>query len=99
MKTNEKTLSTVMQKLHEQGFTAQFALQKEEVEVLGRGDKFLPTQLKIVARYHFDGMTNPSDEADLFAIKAQDGTQGTLVVSGQTEHHSTLQKIPIEEEN
>jgi hypothetical protein len=42
-------------------------------------------------------MTNPSDQATVFAIRASDGIHGTLVMSNSAEHNQNvglIQKIP-----
>jgi len=32
--------------------------------------------------FRFEGLTNASDEAEIFVIEAKDGTKGTLVLAG-----------------
>lgn len=58
----------------------------------GKGE-FQPNQLTIVDYVRFDGMTDPEDESELFVLTADDGTQGTLVMSYSAEHSQNVELI------
>ncbi len=97
MKTNERTLSSVMSELNEIGFKEQFILDGDKIKAIASKKLYQPKELKIAGEYRFDGMTNPSDESELYALVAMDDIKGTLVVSGGVkteENHSLIQKIP-----
>ncbi|KYG75632.1 MULTISPECIES: hypothetical protein [Roseivirga] len=99
MKTNEETLSQVMATLNERGYKEQFELTEDGVNALASKQKFKPTDLKIIKKYRFDGMTNPGDESTLYSLESKGGLKGTLVISGDVnseEHQTVLNQIPEE---
>lgn len=99
MKTNEETLSVVMDRLGQNGFKEQFELTQEGVKGISSGETFSAEELKILHRYRFDGMTSPSDESMLFALETKDGVKGTLVLSGDVhseQNQSVVNRIPSE---
>ncbi|WP_462316963.1 phosphoribosylpyrophosphate synthetase [Marinilabilia sp.] len=92
------TLSEAINALNKEGFTEDFRATEECVEALGSKKKFDPEDLTIVRSYRFEGPTDPADEMVCFALKAKDGTMGTLVMSFNSEHSQaieTVQKIPV----
>lgn len=100
MKTNEETLSQVMATLNERGYKEQFELNEKGVRALSYKKDFKPNELKIVKKYRFDGMTNPSDESTLYSLETNTGLKGTLVVSGDVnseKHQAVLNEIPSKE--
>lgn len=97
MKTNESTLSQVMETLNERGYKEQFEITEKGIKALLSKQEFEPKDLKIVKQYHFDGMTDPGDESTLYALESKGGLKGTLVVSGDVnseEHQTVLKQIP-----
>lgn len=92
MKTYNKSLSQVMNQLHEEGYKEQFKLINNEVLAISEKQSFKPNELKIVDKFQFDGMTNPSDESTLYAIKSSDGLKGTLVLAGTANAQQDLIK-------
>lgn len=88
-----------MNRLGQKGFKEQFELTEKGVKGISSGETFSAKELKILHRYRFDGMTNPSDESMLYALKAQNGVKGTLVISGDInleQNQSILNDIPSE---
>lgn len=75
------TLLTSINELESRGFAAQFYIEGSRIKVSGSDTTYLPAQLKIVENHRFEGMSNPSDSSQLFALVAEDGLKGTLVVS------------------
>lgn len=99
MKTNEETLSIVMDRLGKNGFKEQFGITNKGLKMISSGKVLPPKELKIKHRYRFDGMTNPDDESILYALESQNGIKGTLVVSGNVhseQNQSILNRIPSE---
>ena len=97
MKTNERTLSVVMNELLEKGYKDQFELEEDGLKSVSNQKVFDPKDLLIVEKFKFDGMTSPSDESQLFAIEVKNGPKGTLVTSRQTDNLSVLKRIPMAE--
>ncbi|PWE01267.1 phosphoribosylpyrophosphate synthetase [Marinilabilia rubra] len=91
------TLSEAINTLIKEGFDENFRATEECVEALSSKKKYAPDALTIVKSYRFEGPTDPADEMVCFAIKANDGIKGTLVMSFNSEHSQaieTIQKIP-----
>lgn len=94
------TLSEVVDALTEDGFTENFKAQETHIQGLYSKKHYKPDQLKILDKYRFEGMTNPSDQSELFAIEASDGTRGTLTMNYSAESSQNVDLIiKIEELN
>lgn len=92
------TLSGAIKRLNEQGFTDDFKAEEDYIIALYSKHKYQPDELTIVRAYRYDGATNPQDETEVFAIKANDGIKGTLVMSYSAEHNQNtdlIRKIKI----
>lgn len=72
------TLIACMNHAEELGFTTQFKAMPEGLLSLSTQRIFQPAQLKVIHFYRFEGESNPSDNAIVYAIDA-DGEKGTLV--------------------
>jgi len=94
MKTNNfDTLSQAVNSLTENGFTEDFKAEEKYIKALYSKNKYLPKELLITETYRFDGMGSPEDETELFAIIANDGTKGTLVMSYGAQHNQNVELI------
>lgn len=90
------TLMLAVDDLTAKGYTESFKAGKDKVTGLYSKIDFAIDDLRIVKTYRFDGMTNPEDDVELFAIVAKDGTMGTLVFPYAAEHdqnEDTIKKI------
>lgn len=67
--------------LTKSGYSDDFKLQDNHILGVYSKKKYQPSQLTIKEVHRFDGMTNPSDESEVFAIEASDGNKGTMVLS------------------
>ncbi len=75
------TLSEAIRKLEERGFSAQFKLEPNGLKSLESGQIYLPENLKIVEYHRFEGMSNPSDMSVIFALVAESGELGIIVMN------------------
>ncbi len=73
------TLTEALNGLKEQGFTRDYNLQPNHLLCTADKGKLSPDQFEIVQVYRFEGMTDPDDEAVLYAIEETNGKRGTLV--------------------
>lgn len=74
-----KTLSECMASLNRHGFTANFILEERGLKA-AEGDKiYSPEQIHIVNFFRFEGESDPADMSILYAIRTDDGLQGTFV--------------------
>lgn len=75
------TLSTAINELGKRGFTHNFSVNKNGQLEGQKGICFSPTEVDLVEFHRFDGMTNPSDDSILYAVKTTSGLKGTVVDS------------------
>lgn len=92
------TLSIAVDMLTKEGYTEDFKAEENYIIALYSKREYSPEDLKIVNIFRFEGMTNPEDEVELFAIVANDGTRGTLVMSYSAEHFQNVELIKQIEE-
>ncbi|WP_027418169.1 hypothetical protein [Crocinitomix catalasitica] len=90
---NFDTLSTAVDALTKNGFKESFKAEEDCIRALYSKNTYQPNQLTIVNTFRFEGMTNPQDNMELFAIEAEDGLKGTLVMSYSAEHSQNVELI------
>lgn len=71
------TVSEAVNGLRKRGFTLDFNLQ--ENCLICHGHKLNPEDFEIVEVYRFEGMTDPADEAVVYAVSSDKGVKGVLV--------------------
>ena len=71
------TVTEAVNGLRKRGFKLDFNL--EENCIVCQSDKFNPEDFEIVEVHRFEGDTDPSDEAIVYAIKSASGHSGILV--------------------
>ncbi len=92
------TLSEAINTLTQEGYEEDFEARDNCIKALYSKKEYQPSELKIMASYRFEGMTNPEDQATVFTIEATEGTKGTLVMSYSAEHNQNeelIKKIPM----
>ena len=72
------TLSASVNKLVEEGYTANFTVDEKGLTTAEDGKHYKPDQVHIKNFYRFEGESDPADSAILYAIELNDGTKGTL---------------------
>jgi len=92
---NYDTLSIAVDALTKEGFIEDFKAEENCIKALYSKKEFQPEDLTIVKSFRFEGMTNPDDESELFAIVAIDGTKGTLVMSYSAKHSQNVALIKL----
>ncbi|WP_417886168.1 phosphoribosylpyrophosphate synthetase [Zunongwangia sp.] len=74
------TLSQAINKLKlEEGYEHDFNLRDEEIELKSSETTFAAHEFEVDKVLRFEGMSNPDDNAILYAITTADGKKGTLV--------------------
>ena len=71
------TMSEAVNGLKKRGYELDFNLQ--ENCLICHGDKFNVDDFEIVEVYRFEGNSDPSDEAVVYAIESKSGIKGVLV--------------------
>ncbi len=91
------TVSEAVNGLKKRGFTVDFNLQ--ENCIVCNDDKFNVDDFEIVEVYRFEGNTDPSDEAIVYAIQSVNGLNGVLVngygISADTMSSEMVKKLSI----
>ncbi|MDR9399396.1 phosphoribosylpyrophosphate synthetase [Salibacter sp.] len=87
------TLSEAVDTLTKEGFNDDFKSEDESIRAIYSKKSFRPDELKIVEVCRFEGESNPADSTEVFAIEANDGTKGTLVMSYSAAHSQDVDLI------
>jgi len=73
------TLSEAVAGLNISGYTLDFNLQCNSIYCKELDRSFKPEDFNIAAFYRFEGNTDPSDEAIIYALETASGHKGILV--------------------
>ena len=74
------TMTEVINKLRKEGYTEDLNLRKDCLECSGTDFKMFHDEFVIDNVYRFEGMTDPADEATVYAISSpKHGIKGILV--------------------
>lgn len=96
-KSHYSTVSEAINKLRLDGYVTDFNL--EENYITGNKEKFNVEDLEIVDVYRYEGDSDPSDEAIVYAIESKSGVKGILVngygISSDSLTASLIEKIRI----
>ncbi len=94
-KTHYDTVSKAIEALRRQGFITDFNIE-ENVLACTEG-KFAASDFDIVDVYRYEGISDPGDEAAVYAIKSLSGEKGILVtgygISADTSDAELLEKL------
>lgn len=74
-----KSLSSCLNKMVEDGYSADFKATDEGLFRLDTHKVYFPNDVKVVNFYRFEGPSNPEDNAILYVIETSDGVKGTLI--------------------
>lgn len=77
----EDTLSAALERLRKAGYTEDFHATAGGLRPRGREEVIPPERVVVEDLVRFEGITNPDDEAVLFAVRAEpEGPRGTYTV-------------------
>ena len=76
---NMDTLSQVMARNRQDGYTADFTLQAEGLHCNENDHVYTPKDLHIVAHHRFEGVSDPGDMSAIYLIESNDGIKGLIV--------------------
>ncbi len=78
--TDYTTVSNALNSLKERGFNRDFNIDFDKLICVDTGEHLNPVDFEITEVYRFEGESNPSDEAVVYAVESKDGhMKGTLV--------------------
>lgn len=78
-KVNMESLVSVLSSLTVSEFVTQFKVTKQGLVSMTTQKTFQPAEIEILHFYRFEGESNPSDNAILYAIETNDGEKGTII--------------------
>lgn len=91
------SLVTVLAAVEKLGFQSQFEVSGQNLISLKTKKQFLPSEVKIVHYYRFEGASNPDDSSIMYAIETNSGEKGTLVngygVSANSDTGNFMQNV------
>lgn len=73
------TLVEAINALRKKGYDQDFNLRETCIECASSKQQLSPSEFEITEVHRFEGMTNPSDQAILYAIESKHGLKGLLV--------------------
>src|SRR6266496_691567 len=73
-----KTLSSVLNKKIQDGYTENFKVIEEGLQSLETEKIYKPEEVHIINFFRFEGASDPSESAILYVIETDDGAKGTL---------------------
>ncbi|MDT0649671.1 phosphoribosylpyrophosphate synthetase [Autumnicola edwardsiae] len=96
------TLSQALNKLKlEEGYEFDFNLLDEKIEIKSLNESYGVEDFDVDKVLRFEGMSNPDDNAILYAISTNNGKKGVLVdgygVSGGQVSKEMLKKLDLKE--
>lgn len=78
---NYESLSVAIDALTKEGYTEDFKAEEKFIKGLYSKKEYNPEDLKIIATYRFEVLSDPDDQTVLYVIQANDGTKGTLAAA------------------
>ncbi|MEO8513504.1 MAG: phosphoribosylpyrophosphate synthetase [Ignavibacteria bacterium] len=98
-----KTVLEITDSLKEEGFIHDFSIKDDSITVDSGKQAYAPEELMIEKTERYEGDSNPSDNAIIYAITAKDGIKGILTDSYGIYSDPRLAKIiasiPLREEH
>ena len=76
-----ETLAQAIDRLTAAGYTDDFRAESDGLHAVYGGCVHQPEELMIEEVVRFEGITNPDDEAILFALRCSDGMKGTYTTA------------------
>jgi hypothetical protein len=78
-KNEMSTLTSCTNHLLKEGFSENFLPKHSGIEAPTTGKLYVPSEVRVVNFYRFEGESDPADNAILYAIETNDGVKGLLV--------------------
>lgn len=98
-----KSVLEIIESLRAEGYIYDFSIKIDELCCSSEGFIYEPEDLIIEKTERYEGDSNPSDSAIIYAITAKDGTKGVLIDSYGAYADPKLAKIigdiPVREEH
>lgn len=76
-----QTLSEALSHAMQEGYTANFRIEEDGLRDCGEDKLHSPSSVEIDSTYRIEGLSDPADQANVYALRLSDGSRGTLVES------------------
>lgn len=83
--------------LTKKGYTETFITESNKLKGLKCKRMYAAESLKVVQTFRFEGQTNPSDQSELMAVEANDGTKGMIITTYSYDNNldpDVIKRIP-----
>lgn len=98
-----KSVLEIIESLRAEGYIYDFSIKNDELCCSSEGFIYEPEDLIIEKTERYEGDSNPSDSAIIYAITAKDGTKGVLIDSygayADPKLANIIGDIPVREEH
>ncbi len=74
-----RTLTEAMEDFRTRGYVDEFAIDEKGLKLVGSDRVYEPETLTIVEHHRFEGESNPSDMAVIYAMESDDGQKGYYI--------------------
>ncbi len=98
-KSDMTTMTGCMNKLQSDGFTENFVAAEKGLQAPSSEKFYIPSEVKILNFYRFEGESDPADNAIVYAVETNDGIKGMLVDSYGASANSFVSKFITEVED
>ena len=96
-----KTVTEILEMLREQHYIHNLIIKEGKIVTDPEGDELKPEDLIIECTYRYEGDSDPSDSAIVYAITAKNGLKGVLVdsygVNADPQLAQIIGSIPLRE--
>lgn len=96
-----KTVSELIELLRKNNYSSDFVIKNNKISSKSTGEMFEPEDVIIEVTYRYEGESDPSESAVVFAIRAKSGTKGILIDSygaySDPELANIIADIPVRE--
>ncbi len=103
MNNEMKTVSEIIDKLRNEGYTHDFKIEDGLILCESDGIGYKPGEVIIENTQRYEGDADPSDNSIIYAITAKDGDRGILIDSygtySEPEVAKIIASIPVREEH
>lgn len=86
-----ETIARVVDRLTKEGYSEQFRAEAEGLRAV-HGGTYAPEEVVVEKMARFEGISDPDDEAVVFAVRAPDGTRGTFTCTYGPEEEDDIEQ-------
>ena len=74
-----RTLTEAMEDFRNRGYKIEFTADKDGLKLVESGKIYQPEEITIVEHHRFEGESDPSDMAVIYAMESDDGEKGYYI--------------------